>query len=854
MAEFTKEQIQAELELRKRNKPSGELASIIASLTNDEQARIDYLKKKRFPDNPNVIYFKDAENDLAYIDPISKKVHKEFQDYTSWVDSYDVFGKIVPSVQVGAEILGGILGLEGGYAGRGRIKIRGVEVPLPKGRFGGALGGIGGTGLLGSGVYAGRALLSELIDGPELNFDTVADDLVTTSAFGGIPLGISKQAKIVKKFGYAGGENDLALIMELARDEGNQAARKRAKEDFGIDLTVAEIEYGKPQSRVIQLQNYLIRGKEGYRLADYYATTSAQVDEAIDTYLAELQSGKYVTGKKIAGITGEQEANPMEAIKNLSEDVVKEMALKKEGRYTKLLNQAKEETKTYYYDADGVLLPPAKQVEIQDLLLGEEPALVNAYLKRNKLKAKDELLKIDVTPIIEKIDFEIANTNSPIIKDTLKKIKKTFYNGKELKTTLKDLDELRKIDLDNLATTNVQEGAYQKSKLPYSYKEDLNQIMKQYSDKYRLANSVYDPSKPHTQVLEKSIVGVLSKLIGDDIKTAKTLQRVFRGNASPREVRAFRRLMQTKDAQAFQNLKHMFLQDEIATAKGMPQFIRKVGFGNLDPRYVKALEDKKSANEIYQEAVEKFGLNSREANIAGRTKRLADDALVSAGKYLDNRKKVYQALFEPEEFETFVRLMDTIQKATFIKGRSASDTYGFGQIRDDIMDQFRGRAGKLVDTTLNLLNIITPRAGRDAFKKNVADQTEKLMIDMLISSPENLQVLQEAINIVNPYLYAGSQAVVRVPEGLEPEESDVLQAEDISEMAEEEQQQRLQQNNLNTQLNEALQSFTPSDIPLVPPATAVTPEMMLSETILPDPADREILERRMRGTGIGSLA
>ena len=283
-------------------------------------------------------------------------------------------------------------------------------------------------------------MLSELIGGPELNFDTVADDLVMTSAFGGIPIGVSKQAKIVKKFGYAGGENDLGLIMELARDEGNQAARKRAKEDFGIDLTVAEIEYGKPQSRVIQLQNYLVRGKEGYRLADYYATTSSQIDEAIDTYLAELQSGKYVTGKKIAGITGEQEANPMETIKNLSEGVVKEMALKREGRYAKLLKEAQEETKTYYYDADGVLLPPAKQIEIQDLLMGEEPALVNAYLKRNKLKAKDQLLQIDVTPIIEKIDLEIANTNSPIIKDTLKQIKKTFYDGKKLKTTPLDRD------------------------------------------------------------------------------------------------------------------------------------------------------------------------------------------------------------------------------------------------------------------------------------------------------------------------------------------------------------------------------------------------------------------------------
>ena len=72
MAEFTKEELQAELELRKRNKPSDEIDAVIASLTNDEGARIEYLKRKRFPDNPNVIYFKDEDNDLAYIDPTTK--------------------------------------------------------------------------------------------------------------------------------------------------------------------------------------------------------------------------------------------------------------------------------------------------------------------------------------------------------------------------------------------------------------------------------------------------------------------------------------------------------------------------------------------------------------------------------------------------------------------------------------------------------------------------------------------------------------------------------------------------------------------------------------------------------------
>ena len=92
MAEFTKEELQAELELRKRNKPSDEIDAVIASLTNDEGARIEYLKRKRFPDNPNVIYFKDEDNDLAYIDPTTKEIKKEFREYNDWVDSYDIFG------------------------------------------------------------------------------------------------------------------------------------------------------------------------------------------------------------------------------------------------------------------------------------------------------------------------------------------------------------------------------------------------------------------------------------------------------------------------------------------------------------------------------------------------------------------------------------------------------------------------------------------------------------------------------------------------------------------------------------------------------------------------------------------
>ena len=59
---------------------------------------------------------------------------------------------------------------------------------------------------------------------------------------------------------------------------------------------------------------------------------------------------------------------------------------------------------------------------------------------------------------------------------------------------------------------------------------------------------------------------------------------------------------------------------------------------------------------------------------------------------------------------------------------------------------------------------------------------------------------------------------------------------------------------IGDQLNEMLASVDQSDIPLVTPATSLlTPEAMLSDTILPNPDDREIAQRMMGARGIGSL-
>ena len=124
------------------------------------------------------------------------------------------------------------------------------------------------------------------------------------------------------------------------------------------------------------------------------------------------------------------------------------------------------------------------------------------------------------------------------------------------------------------------------------------------------------------------------------------------------------------------------------------------------------------------------------------------------------------------------------------------------------------------------------------------------MADVLFD-PDASKSIDEAYNYLSSLGYLGGQTGARAAgEGVEA----------ISEPSErpytgEAGRRALEGDNLQSQLDSALESFTPSNIPIVPPANAVTPDAMLSETVLPNPDDREIARRLMTGRGgIGSLA
>jgi hypothetical protein len=135
-----------------------------------------------------------------------------------------------------------------------------------------------------------------------MNYEKLKEDLMYSSLFGGIPLGISKNASLVRKFDYDGGSDDLSMLLKLAQDTDAQTAVQWYKENTGVDVLASEVNYALKDP--IRLQRYLQNQQSGAKLRNLYETRNLQIEDAIDSYLDVLQKGKYVTGRASEKITG----------------------------------------------------------------------------------------------------------------------------------------------------------------------------------------------------------------------------------------------------------------------------------------------------------------------------------------------------------------------------------------------------------------------------------------------------------------------------------------------------------------------------------------------------------------------
>jgi hypothetical protein len=92
------------------------------------------------------------------------------------------------------------------------------------------------------------------------------------------------------------------------------------------------------------------------------------------------------------------------------------MASKRKARFLRELEVAKGETDLYIRKESGEMLPMQEQVQIKELLDNMTPQERSAYLRQQGYKETEELLKIDTSPVIKKLDDMINDADSSAVR------------------------------------------------------------------------------------------------------------------------------------------------------------------------------------------------------------------------------------------------------------------------------------------------------------------------------------------------------------------------------------------------------------------------------------------------------
>ena len=716
---------------------------IRSNLFFDDDAKIDYLASKRFPNDPLASYrYKFQDGQLVYED-VDGKLKPEFvtpDDVGFFSES--VIPNLVPATTFVADVYGGIEGSKRGFQ-KGLDLATKLPIKHPAAQFGVVLASTGVGGFLGNLVVggvprAGRELMIDQFHNlPPEELSAAYKDLLVSSGFSAIPFGVGKTRQVFNKF--VGREDELRKIYNLRL---NNAGTIEEAKKLGIDLTPAEADVLATNAK--QIQYFLSKQPEMEKIYNFYGNRASQVREAIEVFADNVGSGR-------GGDIGRR-------VQEASEKAIDELAKRRKIRAGKI------------YDT---------------------------------IKNADEKFLIDTKQIVDKIDAKLANPKlDPNEASALTEFKNLLFDAdKNLITDLMDIHNRRAGSINDLIAGT--KGYAQK--VIINLKDDMTELMDQATPLYSLARRVYDPSKPALQLIDRSAIAKMSKLIKDE-QSAKALKAFFNPNVSPQSLRNAKRVLQAADPVVFQDVKKEFILQQL---------------------------ERFSKEHLLEEGLPQFKNYFMQGNV----------------------KNMMTELLEPKEFDDFYKLVEIMNKA-FSVPKAASQTQPFLAMEKKLADEASGLGTKSLSLLLSAIRlpgrIFTGQFGDDVMKRismNQAQTYYKALTDVLFD-PDASEAIAKAYDYFAPLEYGIKQTGTRgVVEGVE----------EITEPATQKYEgQALERairdrDNLQSQLDSALQSFQPSNIPLVPPATAVTPESMLSETILPNPRDREILERRMRSTGIGSL-
>jgi hypothetical protein len=809
--------------LKREEDKSGVGMALLQGLSNDQGYQTAWLAQQRFPElvergiDPVDYYFLDEDEDIAYLDPYSNEVVKEFRD-SLLVDTARYAG---PTAQFLLETGGGAAGLTLGAFGGGLTTVN------PAGAVAGAVaGGSTGTAAGGGAAYAGRAGISAMFDGPPLKVSQLKDDLLMSSAFGGIPFG-TKAAQLAgnafrttsKKFPGTDGRSALETIL---RDGGNTVDEKIAfaKDRFDIDLTRAEAQ--GIMSNAGQIQRYLQMQPGSQKLWDFYHNRQAQVEEAADVFFDEVLRGKYLTSLKQKRLSGRTGLDPDSDMAKAADEVLKKLAAKRQER-----------AGSVYKNSFELDIP----IDVSDIAAKLEAELGDANLRGQAREVKQKLLDAitDFTGFSpNRIPLRGANRVELGLKDNTELLHNALVN--DFRPLIEGL------------TKDGQRGLKREAS---QIREQVSNRLKAANPEYQRATDIYDPSKGHLQALEQGVITAFAEAAEMGGQAAATATRnLFSGTAKPKEIRDLRRLIQTENPQAWQNIKGTWLRTQFDDA--ITSSINPLGVQN--------------------KFLSRLGIRGKV--MMGR----------GAAKARGTKAKMFEAIMEPEELKNFVDLVEMMQATSYIASQGGSPTQPLLALRTLLEKDITG-AGRVAANAIRAVVEIPQRIAIRGFDDTMTatlgfqrEAYEDRLIEALID-PTVAADLAQQINAVKPGVYFVTQAVARgatevfdnitesafVPDKINPETGRIERGvqgaqmiESAKEVTQPEQPLEDPQAMLQGLSVPQVGGDTPlfDELPNTQPAPALSQfDSALSPTIVPLDKDRE-LAMRTRGNlgGIASLA
>lgn len=791
-----------EEELSREDEKSGVKDALLAGLSNDQGYQISWLAGNRFPEilergqDPSNYYFLDENNDISYVDPYTGKPTKEFDD-NFFGTLMNTYGMVGPTAQFLTEAVPATIGMGlGAFTGG-----------IPGAMIGGSTGTAGGATIAG----ASRMGISAAFDGPPINVAQMKEDLAYSTAFGAIPIGVGGAKGLGNIYKSVSGKfpdgDGRSVLESIMREGGNTVDEKIAFAKSKYDVTLTRGEAQEIMSNAGMLQKYLQMQGGSQKIWDFYQNRAIQVENVAEDFFDEILQGGYLARGK-GNLSGRPSLDPDLSLAQASKKVLKKLAEKRQQRADLIYKNAYELDVTI--DVSDVASQIKSKLDDPNFSGPSRAAYKSIYdgLLDKTRPIKDEAGKV--------VDYELRDS--------------TELLHLTLKNNFRDT-------IETLTTERRQSLKSEISK----FRSAISEKLKEANPEFKRANEVYNPDKGHTQILERSVIHDFSKVVEAGGEAAARLtKKLFTGGIKLKAIKDLRRLIQTDDPQAWQNIKAHWLRTQ---------------FDN-------AVADSTTVLGVPNKFLSKIGLRGKALSGRGEIAARGD------------RAKVFQEVLGPEEFQVFKDVVELMQATSYIATQGGSPTQPLLAIQS-LLEKQSGGASKYATSAIRSIIEIPQRLlvrGFDDVSKATLNFQREAYEDKLIQAiidPEFAAQLAKEMESVKPILYFATQAVARgTPEALD---SLAFEADEVSEdggirrsdegidvlkrAQEATEAERAEAAAVDRQrLESSINSFEVPTMGEIQPLPAMSINPAMSPTLLPNPKDRELAMRlQPAGAGIAGL-